>query len=555
MMDGTQTQQLETRRHLTVQVAPRGAGMSVVKDFGIPMADGSILSANRYLPQMQGPVPIIMAMTIYRKELHEVHYRVFDAIPNTHLGVMCFSEDATFEGPDPAFWVPHGYGVIHVDVRGFGKSPGRAAPFSKQAFEDFRDAIEWVANQPWSNGKVALSGVSYLGLSQYFVAALAPKGLVAINPWDARTDRFRSDYLGGIPNTVMSRYIFENFTIPSLNDPGQADTLRAFTDMAAQPRLITDPVHAERIAMMEGLKNVTVPTLIGGSFSDQGKHSRDAFENYMRIGSKDKYLFAHRDGEWGAYYDPAGLALQRRFFDHFVKGVDNGWDVDQAPISLRIHRTRTAYHMRTAANWPIPETDYRIVHLAGSEQLAAAAPGESGMVEYDSNTGAAHFDMVAQEPMDIAGHIALTLWVELTEGEDTDLFVGLSKLDREGNTVHFLGESGNNPNDIVSRGWLRLSHRGEAPESKPWRPVLAHTALQPVQTRTPVRARVEIHPTAVHLEPGETLRLIVSGRSIQPADLAMGFEERINSGNHRIHFGGAYDSALSLPVIPASKSS
>lgn len=541
----------ETQRHMSVHVSPRGPGILVAKDFGIPMSDGAILSANRYLPEHVRPVPVIMAMTIYRKELHDVHYGVFNSISNTHLGIMAFSENATFEGPDPAFWVPHGYGIVHVDARGFGKSPGSASPFSAQAFSDFRDAIEWVASQPWCNGKVALSGVSYLGLSQYYAAALHPKGLAAINPWDARTDRFRSDYLGGVPNTVMSRYIFENFTIPSLNDPGQAKSLRAFTDIANLPRLISDPAHAERARMLETLAGIDVPTLICGSFSDQGKHSRDAFENYMRIAANQKYLHVHRDPEWAAYYDPSGLALQRRFFDHFVKGIDNGWEEDQPRVDIHVHRSRQAWHRRCGPDWPLPDTGYRHFFLRSGGKLSEEHQGDADSVEYNSGDGQAWFDFTAEEAVDIVGHVALTLWMEIAEGDDADLFVGLSKLDADGRTVRFLGESGNNPNDIVSRGWLRLSHRLEAEGSEAWRPLLAHTERVAMEPGVPVRARVEIHPTSVHLKPGETLRLIIAGASIQPADLAMGFEDKINRGNHRIRFGGAYDSNISLPFLAA----
>ncbi len=90
---------------------------------------------------------------------------------------------------------------MRVDARGFGKSPGIAKPSSVAAFQDFHDVLEWVAAQPWCNGRTAKSGVSQPGTNQDFLAATRPPSLRAINPWDARTDRFRPDYLGGIPNT------------------------------------------------------------------------------------------------------------------------------------------------------------------------------------------------------------------------------------------------------------------------------------------------------------------------------------------------------------------
>lgn len=548
MREGSQSPHFTTMPNFVVAVSPSYPRMRRMIDQGVPMSDGTLLSANCYLPEGDEPVPVICAMTIYRKEEHRKHYEVFAPIANTHLGVMRFSEDATFEGPDPAAWVPHGYGVVHVDARGFGKSPGLAKPFSLPAFRDFYEIVEWIGAQPWCNGRVATSGVSYLGTNQYFLAALRPPSLVAINPWDARTDRFRSDYLGGIPNTYMSRWIFENFTIPSLNDPAHAEGMRAFTDIAGAPRLIDDPYHAEKLDLLALLPDVAVPTLIGASISDQAKHTRDAFENFMAIGSTDKWLHIHRDPEWAAYYDEAGLALQRRFFDHFVKGVDNGWE-ETPRVSGKVFSNLTRWTPVTGPEWPLPQAGQHKLHLGASGTLSFEPETVDASQSYDSETGRARFAIRFDKPVDLVGHCHLHLWLSSSEGADADLFVGLKKLDAEGNEVFFLGESGNNPNDVVSRGWLRASHRELSEASTPFRPVLKHTALQPLVPGEPTAMTVEIHPTSVRFEAGETLLLVIQGRSIPPSDVAIGFAENVNAGLHTVHFGPAHPGWLSLPMI------
>lgn len=79
-----------------------------------------------------------------------------------------------WEGPDPSQWVPQGYVVVNLDLRGFGNSQGTSSLLSEQEGEDYHDAIQWVAQQPWSTGKVGLNGVSYLALAQWRAAATRP---------------------------------------------------------------------------------------------------------------------------------------------------------------------------------------------------------------------------------------------------------------------------------------------------------------------------------------------------------------------------------------------
>lgn len=72
--------------------------------------------------------------------------------------------------------------------------------------KDGRDTIEWIASQPWSNGKVGMTGNSYLTVSQWFIAGEKPKHLAAIAPWEGFMDHFRETAnRGGIPNPVFRK--------------------------------------------------------------------------------------------------------------------------------------------------------------------------------------------------------------------------------------------------------------------------------------------------------------------------------------------------------------
>jgi hypothetical protein len=87
-----------------------------------------------------------------------------------------------WEAPDPAYWVQRGYVVINADLRGWGKSDGVAEIFAEQEGPDGHDLIEWAAVQPWSNGRIGMSGVSYLAMTQWAAAATRPPHLAAICP-------------------------------------------------------------------------------------------------------------------------------------------------------------------------------------------------------------------------------------------------------------------------------------------------------------------------------------------------------------------------------------
>src|SRR5207244_1326121 len=92
---------------------------------------------------------------------------------------------ANWEVVDPEKWVPDGYACVRVDSRGAGRSPGVLDLWSARETRDLYDCIEWAAGQPWSNGKVGLSGISYYAMNQWQVAAPAAERRV-LAVWPAR---------------------------------------------------------------------------------------------------------------------------------------------------------------------------------------------------------------------------------------------------------------------------------------------------------------------------------------------------------------------------------
>lgn len=122
----------------------------------IPMRDGVNLNATVYLPgNSAGRHPAIVTITPYISDRYH---------------------------PDAQYFAQRGYVFVIVDTRGRGNSEGRFAPMSQSDGIDGHDVVEWIAKQPWSNGKVAMRGGSYGGFNQWATARHQPVHLSTIVP-------------------------------------------------------------------------------------------------------------------------------------------------------------------------------------------------------------------------------------------------------------------------------------------------------------------------------------------------------------------------------------
>ncbi|HEU4410677.1 MAG TPA: CocE/NonD family hydrolase [Polyangiaceae bacterium] len=91
--------------------------------------------------------------------------------------------------PGAACFARHGYAVLRVDERGTGASFGAwAHPFSAQSIADAGELVDWAVAQPWSNGRVGATGVSYLGTIAHLLAATGRPAVRAVSPKFMATD-------------------------------------------------------------------------------------------------------------------------------------------------------------------------------------------------------------------------------------------------------------------------------------------------------------------------------------------------------------------------------
>lgn len=151
------------------------------KDTAVTLRDGTSIYTDVFRPVGDGPFPVIVSWSTYGKTSGTNR---FNTILRSLVGVdqHKLSGLMKWEAVDPARWCPEGYAVCHPDARGAGRSEGDIQMFGDQEGRDAHDLIEWLASQPWCNGKVAMAGNSWLAVCQWFTADEQPPHLAAIAP-------------------------------------------------------------------------------------------------------------------------------------------------------------------------------------------------------------------------------------------------------------------------------------------------------------------------------------------------------------------------------------
>ncbi len=510
------------------------------RDVAVAVRDGTRLMANLFRPAGGGRVPLILSVTPYGKDKLPDRLGAFIMrLAGGRFGDIAVSRYTGFEAPVPASWVKNGYAVVQAEVRGMHKSEGRAGVLTGQDAEDYYDLIEWAAAQPWCDGGVALSGVSYLAMSQWRVAALNPPHLKAIVPWEGVSDLYREFvFHGGIPETGFIPIWWKNRMVRGRNKkfPFAEDFL---AEVANHP--LHDGYWQEK---QTALERIAVPALVCASWSDQGLHTRGSFAAFERIGSAQKWLYTHGRKKWETYYGAEALAAQRKFLDHFLKGAANGWP-DTPRVRLEVRKSYYRQDVRHEAQWP-PAVRAVPLYLDAAGALRPAPAAAEGTVRYDAANGRAAFSHHFADTVELTGNSKLRLFMS-GDSDDLDLFVVLKKFDASGREVFFCGYNGWEK-DAVAKGWLRVSHRALDPAlSQPLRPYQRHDRLEKLAPGEIVPVEIEILPSSTIFEAGSRLELTVQGKDAAKYP-AFRHAATVNRGAHVIHCGGRYDSHLLLPL-------
>jgi predicted acyl esterase len=567
-------------------------GMQIDWDAEIEMDDGVVLRADVFRPVVAGQYPVILSYGPYAKGLaFQEGYkgnwaRLVKAAPEVLEGSSNTYQN--WELVDPEKWVPDGYACVRVDSRGAGRSPGLLDVWSPRETLDLYHCVEWAGTQPWSNGKVGINGISYYAMNQWTVSALRPPHLAALCIWEGSSDYYRElcrhggilcGFLNswhprqvasvqhgvgsrGAKSVVTGEWVAGPDTLP------EADLAKNSADNPgeAKRRLFCDAYHAVRTA---DFSQIEAPLLSAGNWGGMGLHTRGNFEGYLRAGSKQKWLEVHGDTHFTHFYSRYGETLQKRFFGHFLKGEDTGWD-RQPRVSLNVRHPHETFVLRAENEWPLARTQWTKYFLQPDLALTPQLTATATTLSYNTaGSGLTFSTPPMTKSIEITGPVAAKLWVS-SETTDADLFLALRVFDPDGKEITFIGS--NDPRVPVGLGWLRASHRKLDPaKSLPHRPWHTHDEAWPLRPGEPVELNIEIWPTSIVVPPGYRLALTVSGKDyeVDGRDIALpnapypmkgvgpflhvDSDDRppaIFAARNTLHFAAGQHPYLLLPIIP-----
>ena len=509
----------------------------VERDVAVTMRDGVTIYTDVLRPPGVEDLPTLVAWSPYGKQ--DPGWLLTQIPGRAGIPVDAVSGLQKWEGPDPAYWCAHGYAVVNPDARGTNASEGDIQFWGDGEARDVEDLLAWIGEQGWSNGRVGLSGNSWLAVSQWYAAARRPPQLAAIAPWEGEVDFYRDFAVrGGIPSG-------DRFTQMTL-EAG----LRGMGRVEDAPRMIREhplwnDFWEDKRAAVE---RIEVPAYVVACWTQF--HSHGTLDGFRRIASRDKWLRVHNTHEWPDYYDPPRVDDLRRFFDRYLKGTENGWEQTPRVRLSVLDPGATDTVDRPAADWPLPGREHTALYLDGaSGELLREPPAEAAAARYDAREGQVSFSHRFEEPTELIGHSCLHLWAQADGSEDMDLFVIAEKLSADGQLLSplVLGQ----PAPLTS-GQLRVSHRATDPtRSTPSEPFHPHDHEELLAPGEVVEVPLGLWATSVRFRAGEQLRITISGSRIIPAELGLTSEIPLrNAGEHVLHTGGSRPAHILVPIAP-----
>ena len=527
----------------------------MMKEVRIPVRDGTAIAAAIYAPETSGRFPALLAASPYRYDNN-----VLPAGPQ-----FLWRETGPVE-----FYVKQGYAYVHMDVRGCGKSGGEFELLGPNEQNDLYDAIEWIAKQPWSNGKVGGLGQSYFCMSQWWMGILAPPALTCLGAYDGLNDPYRAScYNGGIPGQFFPGYWWNQNRIINRFPANGAAPREQKTDLdalvSAHPTY--DDFWRSRCAW-ERLPEIKVPLYSIGIWGKIDLHTRGNIDGWRRSSGPRKLQMRGPPNAWAANAEFNSVELHEKvllpFYDRFLKDKPTEWD-KRPPVEYFV---RGANVFKSAETWPPPGVRYKSFFLSGDKANAVQSlndgslgekPGDgstsysypnpgwvSGVVGFGPS-GPPNFDPVRrvltfttpalEKDLEIAGPIKLVLYASSTRN-DTDFFVKLAEQYPQGNS------------QLVTKGWLRASHRELDPRySTEMEPYYTHANPQPIKPNEVYRFEISVEPNAFLFRKGNRIRLELANGDSPVTDVLWTHYYAPNKiGQDTLWHSAKYPSALILPV-------
>jgi uncharacterized protein len=602
-----------TPRKLTSPAAARNEvrrnvlGIRRYRDVKIPLRNGSFVYGDVYRPDSDEPVPVVMNCGVYGRAF--VHHSICSEQDAEHhetmeeryfLGNPDGYEYENHESINTVTWIPRGYALVRVDGPGAGKSPGTLGIWGIEEAEAFYDAIEWAGMQPWSNGNVGLWGMSYYAVNQHAVASLHPPHLKAMIAIGTDTDLYEEVmYTGGILNEQFFPGWFQHGIVPAIC--GDVDAKDFLATARANPFKDSDRAaifgpRAE-VLMSPDLSEVSVPLwTVAVTTHPSHFHQLGSSETYLNTPTRDKKLDFWEDWFMKGY-SAETVEDHAAFFDHWLKGADNGI-MDRPPVRLEIRTGRGGSYVLQENEWPIARTEYVRWYLDASSsdqearlpcdnvlRLARTVPDIERSVTYSAEVDVSELPLPStaavegvmattarcspgatfvSEPFEtdtvLAGYSKLVLWVASTS-EDMDIYVALRVLDETNREIDFCGPAlipGISTDFYpLAKGWLKVSHRKlDTQRSTEFRPKHTHLRADhaPLQAGEIVPVEVEIIPNTGLIRKGHRLRADIQPYTGVGHGMRHAYDAAYHDGAHNtIYTGPEHPSYVQLPVVPPVK--
>ena len=487
------------------------------------------------------------------------------------------------------------YVTIYASVRGTGCSGGRFDLFDRRHAEDGKEIIDgWIVEQPWSNGKVGITGYSYPGLTGVLVASTQPEHLEAISLGGLIDDLYRGLVnMGGVANHGFpvywpgafrpavelagnaSRYVTETTS----GDPRCAANIatRPAPDAFEQPFLrgLTqqeDGPWWQLRALTTWVDRIDAPIHITHHYQDEQTGPRGGHTLWERISEDVPKRLVMTNGRHGRTV--AENIDRLNWLDCWIIHEGNGCagDVADPEQRVRLHFETTGNSATNppviGSDFPLPQTGWSEYHLRADGSLTEEVPGaDEGASTYVStprgrqNGGYTMNGLSAssgpdeltyaldfEEPTAIAGPITATLWATSVSPE-TEFFVTL------------IDEGPDGSYQYLQRGMLRASHRAvdelrsERIENGPYagtihRPHRPHTNPQVVVPGTATEYLVEVFPVGHVFREGHRLLVKISAPpTTDPVSELYAYDLAVAGSVVQIHHDAEHPSRLLLPVL------
>jgi putative CocE/NonD family hydrolase len=550
--------------------ADTASGSTVLSDIPITMSDGVVLKADVTLPTgIKGPFPTALTITGYGK-----------TSPISALGGGSSS------------LVRHGYATMIIDDRGTGASQGTWDSWGPRTRADYREVLDWIVAQRWSDHRIGMTGGSYMGITSLFAAATGHPAVKAVFATIPMADAYRDIvFAGGQINTAfiplwMGLVTGLGATAPDvLVDHALGATqfqVPTIADAALGGATAFDGPFWRQRSPIEAVDDIKVPTFIVGGLDDIFQRGEPMLYERLADHTDARLLlgpWTHAAAGSGLPYDgvPATSDLMLQWFDQHVLG--KAAKAECIPHVTQFVRGHERYE--TSPTWPVPGLSPARWNLRGSGGLTAAKPGsgEAGRTYVqlpvagicsrstaqwligliDSTTcpkdnqlaelGALTYTSapLTTESL-INGPIEADLWVTTTS-QDAVVSVAVSDVAPDGSSRG------------LTNGLLLASHRGVdrsrsrflgGQSIQPWHP-FTEVARLPVHPGEPMLLPIEVFPTSAAIKAGHRIRITIAPYDVPHAlpPVPAALRTLSGTGTVTVLSDAAHPSSVVLPVVQA----